>query len=362
MKKIVISLLLILFLLSPVFVSAQAAATSAQLTQDLIKVLTQLIAQLQQEIASILSQGVTLTSAPTPTTCTPNWQCTGFDACINGTQAQICTDSNNCNTTIEKPFLNQSCTSAPFPFTNSSNGYSISTDWSGYAIVGTNYTAITGSWIMPQVTSSTSLTSDATWIGIGGITSPDLIQIGTETFSNNGNIAHQAFYETLPQDSENIPMTINAGDSITASLTEQSVAGQWSLSIKDNTNGHNFQTTILYTSSNSSAEWIEEMPSNTNSSFIPIDNFGTMQFTGGSVVENETTDTISQSNAQIMTLVNSNNQPLDTISNLGSDGSSFAITRTSATPTSSSNFQQSSSSADYRRGLDVQSYTHFLNK
>jgi hypothetical protein len=41
--------------------------------------------------------------------CTPNWTCTAWSACVNNTQTRTCTDSNNCGTTAGKPAENQSC-------------------------------------------------------------------------------------------------------------------------------------------------------------------------------------------------------------------------------------------------------------
>ena len=45
----------------------------------------------------------------TPTTCTENWQCTEWSACINNQQTRTCTDINNCGTTFNKPIESQSC-------------------------------------------------------------------------------------------------------------------------------------------------------------------------------------------------------------------------------------------------------------
>ena len=41
--------------------------------------------------------------------CTPNWQCSGFESCMNGQQTQTCTDTNNCGVTNNEPALIQSC-------------------------------------------------------------------------------------------------------------------------------------------------------------------------------------------------------------------------------------------------------------
>lgn len=43
------------------------------------------------------------------TSCTPNWQCSGFGSCYNGQQTQTCTDYNYCGTTINEPTTTQYC-------------------------------------------------------------------------------------------------------------------------------------------------------------------------------------------------------------------------------------------------------------
>lgn len=45
-------------------------------------------------------------------TCTPAWSCTGFGACTNGTQTQVCTDLNNCGVNTSKPAESQSCSTS----------------------------------------------------------------------------------------------------------------------------------------------------------------------------------------------------------------------------------------------------------
>lgn len=148
-------------------------------------------------------------------------------------------------------------------------------NWAGYVSTGGNYTSVTGSWSVPQV-NATGMSADATWIGIGGITSNDLIQTGTQAMVNNGEVSYQAWYEMMPASSRKIPLTISPGDSITASVVQQS-ANQWTISLNDITTGQNYQTNVTYTSSLASAEWIEEMPVQ-GRFFIPLDNFGSVQF------------------------------------------------------------------------------------
>ncbi len=212
---------------------------------------------------------------------------------------------------------------------NSGAGASASYNWAGYTATGADFTAVNGSWMVPEATaaSNSNLSADATWIGIGGISGNDLIQVGTQAIFSNGQATYQTWYELLPNASQNIAMTVNPGDFITASLNEQA-ANQWSVSLRDNTTGQNFQTVVSYNSSRSSAEWVEEMPTQTGSGFIPLDNFGAAQFSNSSAVENGNLENLSALNAQPLTMLTTTSQALATVSAIGSDGASFTVTRT----------------------------------
>ena len=232
-----------------------------------------------------------------------------------------------------------------------------SLNWSGYGISGTGITAINASWVLPQIASSNTLTSDSTWVGIGGIANSDLIQIGTDAFTSGSQLNYQVFYETLPQPPVIVPLTVSAGNSVTASIFETS-SNQWNLSIRNNTTGQDFQITIPYTSTHSSAEWIEEMQSNEGNAFIPLDNFSPIQFSGCSVIQGGVTLNISQSNSQMISMIDGSNQPLTNVSTLTGDGAGFTVTRTSTTPVASTNWQQSTSQREYRTGEGIHGYRH----
>ena len=201
-------------------------------------------------------------------------------------------------------------------------------NWAGYAATSGSYSGISGSWTVPSASGSGETTADATWIGIGGVSSNDLIQVGTQNIvSPDGQVSSSAFYEMLPEASENITnVVINPGDSISASLNETS-DGNWVVTLTDNTNGQSFSTNLQYNSSLSSAEWIEEDPSDGYGQ-MPFDNFGAVSITNGSAIVNGSNESIAGSNAQAFFMVNSDGEPLTSTSALGSDGSSFSVTRT----------------------------------
>ncbi len=207
-----------------------------------------------------------------------------------------------------------------------------SANWSGYYASGGTVTSVSGSWTIPTVSASSSAGADATWVGIGGVTSTDLIQAGTDATVEGNQVVYQAWIETLPQVSQTVPLAVNAGDSVTTSITEQSI-GVWQITIKDNTTSQTYKTTVNYSSSESSAEWIEESPSGGRGQ-LPLDNFDTVNFTNATAVVNGQQKTIQQAGGQAITMNNGMGQALAQPSTLGSDGESFSVTRTSATSTS----------------------------
>jgi len=182
---------------------------------------------------------------------------------------------------------------------------------------------------VPQFTPDSPAGADAAWVGIGGVTSNDLIQAGTQqTVSGSGSTQYQAWVETLPQASHPVPLAVHSGDSVSVSITQQPQAqGQWLVAFTNNTTGQTYQVTEHYTSSMSSAEWIEEAPSAARGRQLPLDNFGTIDFSAGSATKNGQTVTITSSGAKAVTMVGRGGQQLATPSALGADGASFTVSR-----------------------------------
>lgn len=216
--------------------------------------------------------------------------------------------------------------SQPSGGSQTTTGYT-SLNWSGYLAANATFTAVSGSWNATMATGNGSTTTaDSTWIGIGGVTSNDLIQVGTENIiSANGQVSTAAFYEMLPASSQTIPsLKVSEGDSMSASVVEIG-SGLWTISITDNTTGKSWSATVSYASSLSSAEWIEEDPSYANGQLIPFANFGGAVFTAGRTTMNGSSLTIAGSTSQPVTMVNSGGQPIAVPSAIGGDGASFSV-------------------------------------
>lgn len=179
------------------------------------------------------------------------------------------------------------------------DGTSESTNWSGYAVTGSNgaFTQVTGSWIVPAVScpaatspthgrgSSSSNDSYASfWVGIDGWTSPSVEQIGTDSDCDNGAPSYYAWYEFYPEPSyyAGSLTNLNINDVIVASVTYNS-NGTFTAAITDETSGGSYTATFTPSAGNghhsnpaplrSSAEWITEAPSSGNS-ILPLSNFG----------------------------------------------------------------------------------------
>ncbi|MDB5266239.1 MAG: hypothetical protein JWN89_54 [Parcubacteria group bacterium] len=197
-----------------------------------------------------------------------------------------------------------------------------SSNWSGYVATDGPYTAVNGSWTVPVVPPSNSHLVSAEWIGIGGINSTDLIQIGTEAISDNNYSRYVAWYEILPANPVTIPMAVHGGDSMTSSLN---LIGQdlWRLTIKNNTTGEDYSTTLSYASTLSSAEWIEERPKDVDH-FLTLTNFGRVDFTGSTAVQNGAFVPLRDTNAGAMTMIEGS-RVLARATGFNADGQSFSV-------------------------------------
>lgn len=135
-----------------------------------------------------------------------------------------------------------------------------SSNWSGYAIAGSGFGAITGSWIVPAVSRTKKATYSSNWIGIDGFNNASLIQTGTESDYVNGSARYRAWWEILPAPETIISsITVRPGDHMSASVTKGS-GSSWTITISDNTGGQSFTTVQSYSGPQTSAEWIEEAP------------------------------------------------------------------------------------------------------
>ena len=131
----------------------------------------------------------------------------------------------------------------------------------------------------------------------------------------------------LPQSTRTVTLSVTAGDTVTVSLTEQS-AGSWLIDMRNVTTGRAYTTTLRYSSSKTSAEWIQEAPS-IGRGIAPLDSFGTVKFSAASTVVDGKRQTLAGAGARSVTMTNAVRQPLAVPTAIGRDGASFSVDRTS---------------------------------
>jgi hypothetical protein len=178
-----------------------------------------------------------------------------------------------------------------------------SSNWFGYnqgtLEQGTKlFNSITGNWTVPTATQHTSGQAEdsSDWIGIGGgcidsgctATDSTLIQTGTEQdVDSTGAASYSAWYELVPAPSLTISgLTVAPGDQMHASISEVvNDANVWTITIQDLTNGESYTTTVPYSSTHASAEWIEETPLEigTDAGFAALPNLSNPDWTSATV-------------------------------------------------------------------------------
>ena len=108
--------------------------------------------------------------------------------------------------------------------------------WSGYAVTQSGpYTSITGSWNIPTMNCSKGNGDASPWIGIDGWNNDTVEQIGIDLDCRGGKASFHPWVEMYPGPSDYFKDTVNAGDTLTASV---SVAGSsWVLTESDPNTG-----------------------------------------------------------------------------------------------------------------------------
>lgn len=265
-------------------------------------------------------------------------------------------------TSITTPTSTSTSTSTPTPTSTlpANPDATQSANWSGYAAAtdlndpqSGSVTAVGGSWIVPTATATSArgTTYSSVWVGIDGLVSSTVEQIGTEQDVVNGTPVYSAWWEMYSsgtrQPAQTIAgMTIAPGDAITASVQYIGSgvhAGDFQLSITDNSRSNDTSTTYVASSQyqnpaaqRDSAEWIVEAPSLGNS-VAALADFGGVTFTGASATIDGVTGPINDASWQSRAMdIAAGGVVEATTSVLAASGTSFAVTYDATTGSSGS--------------------------
>ncbi len=168
-----------------------------------------------------------------------------------------------------------------------------SLNWSGYAVTGSAFTGVTGTFNVPvPLKSPDCLEETSVWVGVDGANNYDLLQAGVDesTFAVprspvnpwqptnlcTGKVQVDAWWEDLPSAPVRVKLPVNMGDEVTVAIFKMS-PGWWALAVHDLTTGHSFMRVQPYGGPQTSVEWVVEAPEVMNIMTNPVP-FSTVDF------------------------------------------------------------------------------------
>jgi hypothetical protein len=137
-----------------------------------------------------------------------------------------------------------------------------SSNWAGYGLLGGEYTDISAEWTQPAVECSGRDESHVSfWVGLDGVTSPTVEQVGTAAHclsTNSGEAEQYAWIEMYPDIMRRVTVDVHPDDHFRASVHEIGT-DLFALRLENLTTGQSYSTSVARSSSfASSAEWIVE--------------------------------------------------------------------------------------------------------
>lgn len=171
---------------------------------------------------------------------------------------------------------------------NSTAHVQYSQNWAGAVLVGTGYTAVTGTFTVPTPQAPSSGSGDSyaasAWVGIDGDTwTKAILQTGVDFTVENGEASFDAWYEWYPDYAYDFSgIDISAGDEITITVEATSTSAG-SATVENVSTGkkvtHTFSGSEQGDLGELNAEWIVE-DFEQGGSLVPLANFGTVTFSG----------------------------------------------------------------------------------
>ena len=166
--------------------------------------------------------------------------------------------------------------------TDNGNGSATSTNWSGYSVINSTYTAVTGSWVVPSVKCSGVGSQYASfWVGLDGYNSDTVEQTGTDSDCDFLSPTYYVWYEFYPQPSYNVTsVPLKPGDIVFAYVLYDRSSDEFIVGVTNETTGKSYKKSGKVAGADrSSAEWITEAPCCTIlGQILPLTDFGTVKF------------------------------------------------------------------------------------
>lgn len=160
-----------------------------------------------------------------------------------------------------------------------------SLNWAGYAAAraGTAFRSVRATFFVPYVDClSTPGAYSSHWVGLDGLGSSSVEQLGVAAGCAGSQPQYYAWYEMYPKPVSGV-FSVRPGNAITVSVSYQAQHRKFVLSFRDLTSGRHFTRTEKCAARaclRSSAEVISEAPSNTAGNILPLANYRAASFAG----------------------------------------------------------------------------------
>jgi Tfp pilus assembly protein PilW len=193
--------------------------------------------------------------------------------------------------------------------------------------------SVRGTWTVPTVTGNTWGSEVSTWVGMsGGQTTKE--EIGTAEYINSetGQPAYAAWFEMWPANPVEITtLTIQPGDSVTASVQYVTADKHFILTITDNTTGSSYHTNQTppngLNGAPTAAAWVVADPYYTTGAFLQLPTFTPIAFTDASVTISGKSGPINDLAWQTMALTMASGGSTEAnVSPLDATGAGFTVT------------------------------------
>jgi hypothetical protein len=160
-----------------------------------------------------------------------------------------------------------------------------SLNWAGYAAnrAGTSFRHVSAAFLVPYLDCSAAPKSYSShWVGLDGLGSASVEQVGIEADCSAATAQYYAWYEMYPKP-VSVVFQVAAGNAVQTSVTYKRSARKFVLMLRDTTNGRHFSRTLNCAAKaciRSSAEVISEAPSNGSGGILPLADYRASSYSG----------------------------------------------------------------------------------
>jgi hypothetical protein len=165
-----------------------------------------------------------------------------------------------------------------------------STNWAGYAAArpATTFRYVQATFFVPYLDCTTTTNAFSShWVGLDGLSSRTVEQLGVEAGCAGATPQYYAWYEMYPGNESSV-FFVKPGNSIVASVYYNLRSKVFVLTLADTTTGQHFtrsEKCAAGSCSRSSAEAISESPSDSSGKALPLANYRASSFSDVSVTD-----------------------------------------------------------------------------